>query len=160
MHACLYVLHEQFDDVDDLLRPYDEDNEEYFEFDYDPDYCYPIDEITQDEAEENGMVCDETGEYYGHYYNTQGKYDYYDIGGRWEDILPLKDGEYTNSAKISDIDIDNVEPPAHYITPDGIWHDNGMMILKPADEDQVIEFRNYLRTLHPNTMITVVDIHY
>lgn len=38
------------------------------------------------------------------YYNPKSKWDWYVIGGRWDNELPTKFGSHVNTAKISDID--------------------------------------------------------
>lgn len=38
--------------------------------------------------------------------NYQGQYDWYVIGGRWDNMLITKDGQHVNTCKISELDID------------------------------------------------------
>ena len=40
-------------------------------------------------------------------YNPNSKWDWYDIGGRFSDIIPLKEGGYANEASMCDVDIDH-----------------------------------------------------
>lgn len=42
--------------------------------------------------------------YYEDEYNPDGKWDWYQIGGRWNNLLKLKSGAYTNSGKIKELD--------------------------------------------------------
>lgn len=39
-------------------------------------------------------------------YNPNSKWDWYTIGGRFSDIVPLKDGGFTNEASMSEVNID------------------------------------------------------
>lgn len=39
-------------------------------------------------------------------YNPNSKWDWYTIGGRFSDIIPLKDGRFANEASMSEVDID------------------------------------------------------
>lgn len=47
---------------------------------------------------------------YGYWYNPNAKWDWYVIGGRWPDFFKLKSkgSEYTDQAKIKDIDFDGM----------------------------------------------------
>ncbi len=40
-------------------------------------------------------------------YNPNSKWDWYSIGGRFSDIVPLKEGGYANEASMCDVDIDH-----------------------------------------------------
>lgn len=77
MHYCVLVIHPDSVSVDDFLAPYDE----------------------------NLAVCrsEEDGEDY--WYNPKGKWDWYEIGGRWEGSLKLGDGKKVDSALLRDVDI-------------------------------------------------------
>lgn len=46
---------------------------------------------------------------FGYWYNPNAKWDWYEIGGRWNNMLRLKDGTFANSAKIKDINFEPTE---------------------------------------------------
>lgn len=39
-------------------------------------------------------------------YNPNSKWDWYKVGGRWDNIVPLKDGNLVNTASMCDVDIE------------------------------------------------------
>lgn len=55
-----------------------------------------------DFAKENGYII-KTGGVICTTYNSNSKWDWYEIGGRWSNNIPLKNGEHSNFAKIKDI---------------------------------------------------------
>lgn len=70
--------------------------EEYSTFkDYLEDYC-------------SEQIDDEMGEY-GYWTNPNSKWDWYVVGGRWSNMLTLKNGQKVNSALAKDIDFDFID---------------------------------------------------
>lgn len=67
------------------------------------EYYKTIDEFAKDYYGYNSYMINGE-EKYGYYCNEKAKYDYYLIGGRWQEMLTLKDGTKANSAKIKDVD--------------------------------------------------------
>ena len=113
-HFLLAVLHEEWQDVDELLEPYSE------QLETEPRLKYTKAEAIQHGREHykelagktdeecwkfmaDGYTTDEDGNLYTTY-NPLSKWDYYDVGGGWKGYLRLKNGEHTNSAKVSEID--------------------------------------------------------
>ena len=45
---------------------------------------------------------------YGYYTNPNGKWDWYSIGGRWQNIILTKSGEFVDSARKGDIDFEEM----------------------------------------------------
>lgn len=79
------------EEIATLLEPYSEDVDEtspYAEFVEDDDY----------DEDEYGRR--------GRYENPNAKWDWWVIGGRWSDMLHLKNGEHTDTALASDVSID------------------------------------------------------
>lgn len=112
-HFLLAVLHEEWQDIDEILAPYDAELEtkprlkymkeeaiRYARVNYEayrdkPDEeCWAMmaDGYTTDEEENIYTTC-----------NPQAKWDWYEIGGRWNGYLRVK-GKRTDSARIADID--------------------------------------------------------
>lgn len=100
-------------------------------------------------------------------YNPDSKWDWYAIGGRWNDILITKDGNGTNEDYVSEIDWDKTMTPFAYIDLDGNWHENGEMgwwgiVSNEKDKDEWDdEFKNYVNGIQNNKHIEVVavDVH-
>ena len=57
--------------------------------------------------EECGHTIDEYGSV-GYTSNPDGFYDWYEVGGRWNNELPLKDGTMVNDAPVDLVDIDKL----------------------------------------------------
>lgn len=74
---------------------------------------------------EDNMV-DNEGNLYSTY-NPKSKWDWYDIGGRWDGALVSKDGQMVNEGYADEIDWEKTDAPFAFITPDGEWHEKGKM---------------------------------
>ena len=74
---------------------------------------------------EDDMVDDE-GNLYSKY-NPKSKWDWYEIGGRWDGALVSKDGQGVNECYAGKIDWEKTDTPFAFITPDGEWHEKGKM---------------------------------
>lgn len=99
-------------------------------------------------------------------YNPNSKWDWYDEeGGRWKDYLVNKEGVNVNEGKVSNIDFDKTPVPFGYIDTIGRWFEKGDMgwwgiVTNEKDKDEWEEkYRNYISTLNPETIVTVVDCH-
>lgn len=114
-HFSLAVLHEENQDIDELLAPYDEELESDLMLEYTraeaikaarEDY-----EGNEDKTDEECIkffgkmsryVTDADGNVYVKF-NQDAKWDWYEIGGRWENYLRVN-GERADSARLRDID--------------------------------------------------------
>ena len=111
-------------------------------------------------------------------YNTEAKWDWYVIGGRWPDYLYLKEcdeeGERltTDYAYFDEVDWDYMikmnRIPFCFVDWDGDWHEKGemgwfAMTKNEKDEDSwVDEFEAYIETLKNINFqgeVTVIDFH-
>ena len=114
-HFSLAVLHEENQDIDELLAPYDEELEsdlmlEYTRAeaikaareDYEGNEAKTDEECIKFFAEMSRYVTDADGNVYVKF-NQDAKYDWYEIGGRWKNYLRVK-GEHADSARLRDID--------------------------------------------------------
>ena len=54
-------------------------------------------------------------------YNPKSKWDWYVIGGRWSNAIP------GNEEKMSEIQLEKIETPYAFITPNGEWVEQGEM---------------------------------
>lgn len=114
-HFSLAVLHEAGQDIDEILSPYDEELEcdERLEYSkeeairtareyYEGTACMSDEECWEFMAKMPGYTSDAHGNIYVKC-NNNAKWDWYEIGGRWDGYLRVK-GERTNSARIGEID--------------------------------------------------------
>lgn len=106
---------------------------------------------------EDGML-DEDGSILSTY-NPKSKWDWYLIGGRWNNSIP------GNEVKISEISIEKIETPYAFVTPDGEWVEQGKIgwfgiSSNEIDEDEWnAKFKEYLKTLDKDIILTQVDCH-
>ena len=130
-HYSILVLHKEDQNIDTLLAPYDEnlEVEPYLKltFDeaiikakeiYDDDY-YSEKELIKNYAEDYGYILLDDGLYST--YNPNSKWDWYQIGGRFDGELMLTDEGRLNAIDeikrkyCTDIDIKNLREDFHYM---------------------------------------------
>lgn len=132
------------------------------------------DEVAWNAVKEWGYPIDEDGNLLSSY-NPDSKWDWYSIGGRWDGFLPLKEKDEegnrleTDEALFHEIDWEYLfsekYPPFCYVTPDGEWVEKGEMgwwgvTFDEKPEDSWLEqFKDYLKEVDPNCLVTVVDFH-
>ena len=92
-------------------------------------------------------------------YNPKSKWDWYEIGGRWRGGIP------GNEVKMSKVDIDKIDTPYAFVTTDGEWVERGEMGWFGISSNEMNEdewdakFREYLKTLDKDIILTLVDCH-
>jgi hypothetical protein len=104
---------------------------------------------------------------YGSYQNPQAKWDWYEIGGRFDGRLILKagikDGDLirngkkegtANVALFKHIDFDKTDAP-FAVLKDGEWHERG----NKERIDWESEYRSLLANIPGDTLISVYDCH-
>lgn len=108
--------------------------------------------------EANGYETDEDGNILTNY-NPKSKWDWYEVGGRWSGIIP------NNEIKVNDIDVKKIDTPYAIVTPDGEWIERGQMGWWgmssndiPMDEWEN-KFKEYIKSLDKNLILTQVDCH-
>ena len=104
-------------------------------------------------------------------YNPDSRWDWYSIGGRWDGFLHYKDAEpgleETNEAYIHELDMDYLleNIPFCFITEDGEWREKGeigwwcSVSNEKPEEVWKQQFRDYVKSLDPNCLVTVIDFH-
>ena len=104
-------------------------------------------------------------------YNPESRWDWYSIGGRWDGFLHYKDVEpgleETNEAYIHELDMDYLleNIPFCFVTEDGEWREKGEMgwwcsvSNEKPEETWKQQFRDYVKSLDPNCLVTVIDFH-
>lgn len=131
-HYTVAVIHKDNNDLDTILEPFCEEVEEdspYREFsieveagkeeeyrkeelkgkywekleNYDKVKNFKKIPVEDFMRQHSGYKIDESGNW-GYFHNPNAKWDWFVIGGRWENMLVTKDGELCNSAVIKDID--------------------------------------------------------
>lgn len=157
--------------VDDLLAPYQENNEsscpkEYLEFiDVEDEYLEGYNEDNEgyntfEEYMEDryGGPRDEETERYGYWENPNAKWDWY----RVLESKPVK--KYNFSFNLLE---GSWFPTYAVITPDGVWHAPGEVgwfaTTSASKEEEEDWFDNYndrfIKTADPNWILSIVDCH-
>lgn len=110
-------------------------------------------------------MIDEEGNLYTSY-NPYSKWDWYTEGGRWKNVLCGKNGLCVNSAPVGAIDFEKSPIPFAYVTPSGIWFENGQMgwfgaVANEQDADKwEKQFKDYVKKLDgQGASVTVLDCH-
>ncbi len=115
-HFCLGVICRNGTESEKLLKPFSENSDEFLKFhsiteEYKEKYersefkekYSTFDEYMEEyELEERDAKTND----YGYWSNPNGKWDWYEIGGRYKRMAPLKDGTKSTIAKIKDINFD------------------------------------------------------
>lgn len=98
-------------------------------------------------------------------YNPKSKWDWYEIGGRWDGYLTLKDGSTVNLAEVADLVPEAIKSPFAYIDLDGSWHEKGRMgwfgMAQDEAEQEVwdSEYLKWIQDLPKDTVLVAVDCH-
>ena len=106
---------------------------------------------------EDGMVA-EDGSILSTY-NPKSKWDWYQTGGRWRGGIP------GDKVKMSEVDIDTIDTPYAFVTTNGEWVERGQMGWFGISSNEMNEdewdakFREYLKTLDKDIVLTLVDCH-
>lgn len=75
-------------------------------------------------------------------YNPNSKWDWYTIGGRWNNYLKTLSGETTNEDYASKIDWKDIIPFA-FVTPIGEWHERGEMVKHYIGDNGIFNINVY-----------------
>ncbi|MFT4471417.1 hypothetical protein ACMX2H_16055 [Arthrobacter sulfonylureivorans] len=114
---------------------------------------------------------DEPGYHCWTTYNPDSKWDWYEVGGRWDKaVLVTKNGEKVNSCKLYELDVDMsfVHGATHALVKDGEWYERGRMGWFATVSDAMSEEEWDAKALQmikdaeaadPNQTITLVDCH-
>lgn len=131
------------------------------------------------------MELNEVGEY-GHWENPNGKWDWYQVGGRWTGLIEATDGEYGGRSWCNEgepyeaghydtalmADVTFIDPSCVHdvLTPDGVWHECetwheelksdehpwGTFVKDPTFKT---DFKKRFLDPYPHCRVTVVDYH-
>jgi len=124
--------------------------------------------ITQEEALKKWLGGDPEFDALGRLlstYNPKSKWDWYEIGGRWDGYLTLKDGSTVNLAEVADLVPEAIKSPFAYTDLDGSWHEKGRMgwfgMAQDEAEQEVwdSEYLKWIQNLPEDTVLIAVDCH-
>lgn len=96
-------------------------------------------------------------------YNPDGKWDWYEVGGRWDGLLPgnsMPAGSLRRSQLLKKL------APYDFITPDGVWHSKALrvtrgwppLVIEKSDRRWLAELKAALEA-HPAHRVVGVDRH-
>ena len=98
--------------------------------------------------------------------DTYVKYHLKTEGGRWKNVLCGKNGLNVNSCPVGWVDFEKSPIPFAYVTPSGIWFENGQMgwfgaVANEQDADKwEKQFKDYVKKLDgQGASVTVLDCH-
>lgn len=136
-----------------------------------------------------GARFDDVAQDYGYWYNPNAKWDWWEVGGRWNNKLTIADGQTlksVNSARIKNLlletesylekhyksqeeyaDLESLFYTHAVVDKDGDWHEKGEMGwfgVSSEDEKQAADWkRNYKERFLDNAdeddWITIIDCH-
>ena len=131
MHFAIAVFHDEEELVEDILAPYNENDTEFFsEFDVMGSVSDIRKELEQDAEMSFGPHSDrikevltksdkgvirwfieekqysQRGDEYGYLYNPRAEWDWWVVGGRWNNYLVDKNGNATNTLLAKDFDFE------------------------------------------------------
>lgn len=86
--------------------------------------------------------------------NQEGRWDYWRIGGRWEDSLTTRDGAAVTEAVLGDLDLDRSQSPFALVGAGQIRTCRGM-----TEGEWEAAWRRELEGLPPSTLVTILDAH-
>lgn len=97
--------------------------------------------------------------------NSQAKWDWYQVGGRWLGELVTIDGKKVNECTVGKLNTKKTPIPFAFVTLKGEWHERGQMgwFACVTGEKSAYkwghEYKAYLKSLKKGVKITVVDCH-
>ena len=144
------------------------DNEHHFhylEYEFPKKLKQTDEECYQDVAQfYDEEYIDEEGNLYSTY-NPKSKWDWWEVGGRWDKVLKTKENDKTNSDRVGNINWKKSGTPFALVLPNGEWYEKGEMgwwviVTNEKDADEWNkEFFKLVETLDDNLLVTVVDCH-
>lgn len=172
MHSCVLIIG---DNPEEQLKPFDEERRTKFNdltADYKKEYegkdsnGKPFREIYKSFGEFamdwHGAERNAAGRY-GFWHNPNAQWDWYALGGRWKDFLPLRDGGAADTAIWRDVDSTKLEPTAAvlfdgrwYDFDDGFWHSTDEA---KQDKEWLRRFKNIIKRIAMDAPVAIYDLH-
>ena len=178
MHFVVYVIGDE--DLDMALEPFQQNNmgtvdEHYLEFidqteevvEYWNDY--PLNLLAHG-GENYETIEDFATDYFGYEVqdgkfgyieNPNAKWDWWELGGRWGEHLPLCTGTNSSQARIEMIDVGKLDAPAAILYR-GEWIECEGNPWRTTDEEAEkwhSKTKALMSDIPPGTMVSVVDCH-
>lgn len=130
------------------------------------------DEEAWEEAQNWGYLIDDKGNLLSSY-NPESKWDWYCVGGRWSNYLPMAEFDendniyYQDIATVGEVDWEQYKKehntPFCFVDLDGEWHECAHMgwwgMTSDDNENWENEFWEYVNSLPEDTVITTIDFH-
>lgn len=98
--------------------------------------------------------------------NPNAKWDWYRIGGRWNNHFLRKDGNRVNFLKRKDLDIEQTKDNAFVtfaVVKDGVWHEKAEMSWFATTSNEKADwpkiFNDLLEDIDDEEILTIVDCH-
>ncbi len=196
-HFNCLVIHRGEQDIDELMAPYSEELEVKPYIEETKDECYKkylqarrdvrnksdsfFAKKQEKETDIIGMSFERFKKWYwgegriwdkeGNLlttYNPNSRWNYYIIGGSWENLLPRKRGTRCNSCLITEVNWKKPIKIFAVVTPDGKWHSKGRMLWFGISDETEEEARNwylnfcdhFIKThLSSEFFVTILDCH-
>lgn len=100
-------------------------------------------------------------------YNPKAKWDWYEVGGRWLNLLKMKHRcgiKACNSAKVREIEFPSGFETFAVLLPDGTWNECGQVLfcglVANKDDSWSEKYKErFLDTADPEWQLTIVDCH-
>ena len=181
MHYIGLVFVNPNDTLEDVLEPFDESNDKYYEFidltdevvsewnrmpdtlpENAPHYeaskeKYP----TIEWLAEQYFYYQTVGDKYGVYRNPNSKWDWWEIGGRWANCLTNKEGKKTDEDYVDEIDWEKTIEKQnffYYIEVNGEWHDSDAEAINA--EQWKKQIKAYIASIKEKDLVVfAVDMH-
>ena len=192
-HATVLVILKKDDDLNEVMAPYDENNEDAFEFEDRTEELLECYEEDIKEAEERGesvssVLVDSWGYTekdgrFGSFYNPQGYWDWFTVGGRWEGFLKLnkeiknpedviectEEGTHCNGCRSEDFDYEGQKKELKQdalffaVLKDGQWYGSAELgwfgTTSNENEDWPAMEAKLLKECDPKDQLVLVDYH-
>ena len=112
-HFPVAVFHRPCEDIESLLAPYDEQNTEFMQIEYPEETEAEFQTAYQEKGQDYDSFEDFMNGYYGYQQDADGhwgymtnpdaKWDWWEIGGRYSDMLRLKNGDRADESEVSEV---------------------------------------------------------
>ncbi|MDR0967753.1 MAG: hypothetical protein LBL75_02890 [Rickettsiales bacterium] len=93
---------------------------------------------------------------WGYWYNPQAKWDWYQMGGRWKDMLPFRDGKFADSAIWREVEPEKLESTGAILF-NGRWYEGEDKFMK--DDEWETEFRKIISAIPADVQVAIYDLH-
>lgn len=194
-HATVLVILKEDENLEDVLAPYDENLEDLERLEFEDRTEALREEYEKEDKKDisfEQFACEKRGyvrkdDKYGYFYNPEGYWDYWGIGGRWSNYLKLKE-HVKNKDRVFLDDPKENNPPTHCneclredfdyegqkqeegkdhlffaVIKDGEWHQQALLGWFGCTSDEIDnwpeEEARLLSEADPKDTVVLVDYH-